>query len=79
MRTTQTSTILDYLREAKEKGITSLEAFELCGATRLSSIIFALRKRGYDITSEDVTTTNRFGNQCTYSKYVLVSEPEDKE
>lgn len=79
MRKTQTSIILDYLREVGDKGITSMDAFELCGATRLSSLIFSLRKQGYVITSEDITTINRFGNSCTYSKYVLVSEPkEDK-
>lgn len=77
MRKTQTSIILQHMREAKENGITSMEAFELCGATRLSSIIFSLRKQGYEIDSVDVTTTNRFGNKCTYSKYVLTSEPKE--
>lgn len=75
MKKSQASVILDYLRE--HDGITSMEAFELCGATRLSAIIFNLRNKGYEITCEDVKTVNRFGNACIYGKYTLVSEPKD--
>lgn len=63
-------------RHLKEKGsITSMEAFALYGATRLSAIIFILRDR-YRGTGDNIVTimmdgTNRFGNKMRYGKYVL--------
>lgn len=54
-----------------EKGhITSWEAFEIYGITRLSHIIYKLREV-YNIKSENTTKKNRYGNWCTYSTYVL--------
>lgn len=51
--------------------ITSLEAIEKYGATRLSAIIFTLRKRGYNIETEDIVFIDRFGSKSTFGKYVL--------
>ena len=55
-------------------GITSMEAFELYGATRLSAIIFNLRRQGYNITSIDKETIDRYGNKAIFCEYRL----EDK-
>lgn len=64
----QTTEILRYL---EEKGsITSYEAFNLFGCTRLSAKIFNLKKRGYKISSVDEVTKNRYGNTCTFSRYI---------
>ena len=54
--------------------ITSLEAIELYGATRLSAIIFNLRKRGMNIDSERIDFTDRFGNAAHYAKYIFKGE-----
>lgn len=70
-RTTHTDIILDYLRT--HKGITSLDAFEKFGITRLSATIFCLRKRGYNIVSTDKTCINRYGYKVTFSEYQLVT------
>ena len=51
--------------------ITSWDAIKLYGATRLSSIIYNLRKAGYDILTQDITYIDRFGNSGTYAKYIL--------
>ena len=51
--------------------ITSIEAIELYGATRLSAIIFNLRKRGYIIETQMLDTIDRYGNPCHYGKYFL--------
>ena len=51
--------------------ITSLEAIEKYGATRLAAIIFQLRKKGYNIITIDMPFTDRFGNHSTYGKYIL--------
>lgn len=57
-----------------EKGkITSWEAFEIYGVTRLSHIIYVLRKK-YDIISISTTKKNRYGHYCTYSTYTLKNE-----
>ena len=48
----KTDMVLAQLKRAPKKGITSLEAFEKWRVTRLSSIIYNLKKRGYDISTE---------------------------
>lgn len=58
----------------KEKGsITSWEAIELYGATRLSDIIFKLRRR-YDIDSVSHEFTDRFGTTSKFVTYVYRGE-----
>lgn len=67
---TQTSDILKYLQTHK-RGITSLEAINRFGATRLSDIIFRLRKKGYNIVTENNLVKNRYGRQVLVSTYKL--------
>ena len=69
---TQKSEILKYLMTHK-RGITSLQAINLFGATRLSDIIFRLRKEGYNIITEMVTQKNRYGHVTTFARYRLVA------
>lgn len=69
MKTTKTSEVLRHLRE--NDGITSNEAWELFGATRLSAIIFELRKHGYNISTETMECIDRYGRPVKYAKYVL--------
>lgn len=67
----KTAKVLNHL---KEKGSISIwEAIELYGATRLSAIIFNLRKR-YDIASISHEFTDRYGNTSTYVTYVYQGE-----
>jgi len=66
----KTEAVLAYLKKNPKKGITSLEAFHLCGATRLSAIIFNLRKK-YHIDSIWMEAEDQFGNTCRFTKYVL--------
>ena len=59
-------------RHLEENGnITSWEAIQEYGATRLSAIIFNLRKSGLDINNEWIRFTDRFGNESKYVKYIL--------
>ena len=54
--------------------ITSWDAIKMFKATRLSAIIFNLRKKGYDIASIDTK-----GNDGVhFSTYKLISEPKTK-
>jgi predicted membrane GTPase involved in stress response len=58
-----------------EKGkIDSWTAIELYGATRLSAIIFNLRKRGFEIISQPTTVKDRNGNLCNFAVYVLINK-----
>lgn len=62
------------LRHLKEyKSITSFEAFTEYGVTRLSAIIFELRKTNI-ITDEWIERTNRFGENVRFKKYIYVKE-----
>lgn len=57
--------------------ITSWEAIQKYGATRLSAIIYNLRhKEGWDIDSQDIAFEDRYGNVGTFAKYVLISTPK---
>ena len=51
--------------------ITSLEAIDKYKATRLSAIIFNLRKRGFDIDTIMIPFIDSDGTKSTYGKYVL--------
>lgn len=70
MKKTQTNSILNYLKNHKS-GITSMDAFKLFGATRLSAIIFSLRHQGYNISSTVKPVKNRYGGRSYVSCYVL--------
>ena len=66
----QTRDVENYLKTHKN-GITSMEAIEKFGATRLADIIYRLRRKGCKIAYEDVKTKNRYGHTTTYRRYVL--------
>lgn len=50
----KTQKVADHL--FKNRKITSIEAFQKWNATRLSAIIFNLRKKGYKIDNEEMKT-----------------------
>ena len=68
----QRKAVLNYLKSGKS--LTSKEAFELFGVTRLSAIIFDFRNRGYIIHTLMCEGTTRYGDTCKYAKYILVNE-----
>lgn len=65
---TQSKRVLDYMR--KYGSITTLEAFRDLGITRLSGVIFDLRK-SYVISSKTEQSRNRYGEKTSYSRYYL--------
>lgn len=65
----KTIAVLEHMRE--HGGITQLEATELFGATRLSAIVFNLRKKGHHIETVTMGMTDRYGHAVNYAKYVL--------
>ncbi len=65
----QADAILHYMGTHK-KGITPIDALELCGCFRLSARIWDLRHKGFVIESRPVK-----GHQ--YCRYVLMKEERD--
>lgn len=68
----KTSQVLNYIKNHK-RGITSMEAFEKFGATRLSAIIFVLRKN-HEIVSITEEGVDRYGHEVRYARYVWKGE-----
>lgn len=54
--------------------ITPMEALKDYGIMRLGARIWEARKVGYDIMTEMVPDTNRFGEPVHYAKYILRGE-----
>lgn len=65
----QCGAILNHLREHGD--ITSKEAFNKYGCTRLAARIYDLRNKGYVISTVDETCKTRYGTYCRYARYVL--------
>lgn len=63
----------EIIKEHLEKNgyITSFEAFERYGITRLSAIIYQLRNKGLNIDNIPLTTINRYGKKVSFVKYTL--------
>ncbi|MDD5789244.1 MAG: helix-turn-helix domain-containing protein [Spirochaetia bacterium] len=59
--------VFDYIVE--NGSITSMEAIQNFGETRISARIFELKDKGVPITSEYIKVTNRFGESRNVKKY----------
>lgn len=70
-RLTQAERIEQELLVRGKKGVTSLDAFKHFGITRLSAIIFNLRKKGLNISSNKYAIKNRYGEKVYFSRYIL--------
>lgn len=68
----QTDMVIDFILE--NGSITTLQAFEYFGITRLSGRIWDIRhnkdeKKRREVFSEKVTGTNRYGKKVTFNRY----------
>ena len=70
MRVTQQAKVLEYLKAGNS--ITNWDAFRLFNATRLSDIIFNLRRKGYDIA----TLKEKTKEGTVYARYELLTPEE---
>lgn len=68
---TQAERVKQYLEETGS--ITSLDAFRELGITRLSAVIFNLKKT-VDIKTETVCFKNRYGENVYFAKYSIDKE-----
>ena len=61
----------EILRHLKEHGtLTSTEAIEKYGATRLAAHVHVFRKHGHNIETRDCLGKNRYDETCRYAKYI---------
>lgn len=67
MRKTHCDRVLDYLNEFGS--ITSLDAFRDLGVTRLSAVVFDLKKKGIPIETQFESSKNRWGDTTNYARY----------
>lgn len=65
---TQKAMILKHLQQFGS--ITSWEAIEFYGVTRLSAIIHLLRREGHKITSRNEKGRNRYSHPVKFTNYV---------
>lgn len=68
----KTKKVLEYLQT--NGSITQLQAWELFRASRLSSIVFNLKKYGYNIISKKVNFTDINGEKSHYVRYIYEGE-----
>ena len=66
---TQKEEILEYLRNNKK--ITILEAIYQLGVTRLSAVIYNLKKDGYNIETQMKTIKAKNGRKTSVAEYKL--------
>lgn len=68
-KTSKHQQVKNYL--LKRGSITSWEAIEKFCATRLSAIIFNLKKEKHLIETKRITFTDKFGVKNSFAKYIL--------
>ena len=61
--------VYDYMKQ--NKGITTREAIDHLGETRLSARIFELKERGVNIDHEWLWVSNRYGERRHVKKYFI--------
>ena len=57
--------------------LTSMEAFQMYGITRLAARISELREKGYDIRTVMIESTNRYGETVRFANYVYKGRTDD--
>ena len=69
-RITQKDRLLKYFEEFGY--ITSWQAYSELGIMQLATRIFELKERGYIFKKEKVKKLNRWGQEVSFDKYILV-------
>ena len=68
----KTQMALDYMKA--HGSITTLEAWEQHGNSRLSDTIWRLKKQGIGIKAIPIEVKDRYGNTCHVARYMLTEE-----
>ena len=71
-RTTQVQRVKRYIEDFGS--ITSLEAIRDLWVTRLSAIVFKLKKAGVQVEGKTEHSVNRYGENTTFKRYLIVGQ-----
>ena len=71
-KTTQVQRVKRYIEDFGS--ITSLEAIKDLGVTRLSAIVFKLKKAGVQVEGTTEHSINRYGENTTFKRYIIVDQ-----
>ncbi len=74
-RKTQLTVVKEWLLSGKT--ITSNEARDIFGITRLADLIFKLRREGYEISNIQRATITKLGGKAWYVEYKLLNPPKE--
>lgn len=66
---TQIQRILNYLEAGNT--ITTLNAFNELGITRLAARIHELKRQGHPINKKTISVTNRYNEKCSVAEYYM--------
>lgn len=66
---TQKDMVISHLLE--HGSITSLDAIQEYGITRLADVIYKLKKDKWPIITLDEVSKNRYGKEVRYGRYIL--------
>ena len=70
MAKTQLDALLNYF--IHDGGLTSFEAYERFGCTRLAARVLELTRKGYVFKKEPISVTTRYGAKVTVTRYTLM-------
>ena len=73
---TQEDRVLQFMKDTGS--ITSWQAIQEFGITRIHAKIFNLKKMGYEITKETRCSKNRYGDPVHFAVYKLAQTKENK-
>ena len=74
-RITQLNAVRHWLLTGRT--ITSNEARDMWGVTRLADLIFKLRREGYDIANIQRATITKLGGKAWFVEYKLLNPPKE--
>ena len=72
IRKCQKSAVLDYMKQGNT--LTTIEASEKFGCTRLPARISDYRREGYHFQEEWIAGVTRYGTSTRYKRYRLIEE-----
>lgn len=73
---TQEDRVLQFMRDTGS--ITSWQAIQEFGITRIHAKIFNLKKKGYEITKTTKCSKNRYGDPVHFAVYKLANSKDNK-
>ena len=74
MAKTQLDALLNHF--INNGGLTSFEAYERFGCTRLAARVLELSRKGYRFRKDPVSVTTRYGAKVTVTRYILLDRRE---